>query len=66
MAERDDTLNGPIDTAPCWFCARRSDPFDETCIAFPDGIPHEILLGENDHTKPVDGDRGLTFLEGAR
>lgn len=23
------------------------------CIAFPDGIPKEILLGDNDHTKPL-------------
>lgn len=24
-----------------------------TCIAFPNGIPQEILVGENDHTEPL-------------
>ena len=24
-----------------------------SCNAFPDGIPDEILFGENDHTKPL-------------
>jgi hypothetical protein len=23
------------------------------CLAFADGIPDEILLGENDHSKPL-------------
>lgn len=31
------------------------------CLAFPDGIPNEILKGENDHKKPVDGDNGIRF-----
>lgn len=26
---------------------------DLTCQAFPQGIPEEILNGENDHTKPL-------------
>lgn len=24
-----------------------------TCEAFPNGIPQEILVGENDHSKPL-------------
>ena len=31
------------------------------CEAFPEGIPDEIRLGENDHTNPVSGDNGLMF-----
>lgn len=23
------------------------------CLAFPEGIPKKILLGENDHSKPL-------------
>lgn len=26
---------------------------DNTCLAFPDGIPDEILNGDNDHSKPL-------------
>lgn len=26
--------------------------FDLKCTAFPEGIPMEILKGENDHSKP--------------
>ncbi len=26
---------------------------DLTCQAFPDGIPDEILSGNNDHSKPL-------------
>ena len=31
------------------------------CRAFPDGIPHAILAGRHDHTKPYSGDRGFRF-----
>lgn len=33
----------------------------KVCKAFPDGIPGEIWLGENDHTKPFPGDKGIMF-----
>jgi len=31
------------------------------CKAFPEGIPDEIWLGKNDHTKPYEGDHGILF-----
>jgi len=31
------------------------------CLAFPDGIPDDILGGEVDHTQPHDGDHGIQY-----
>ena len=33
----------------------------QKCKAFPDGISAEILSGEIDYRKPVDGDHGIQF-----
>ena len=32
-----------------------------SCGAFPDGIPKEITMGENNHTKPYPGDDGIQY-----
>lgn len=32
-----------------------------TCDAYPDGIPIEIITGENDHREPYSGDHGIQF-----
>lgn len=34
---------------------------NHTCKAYPDGIPPEIWLGKNDHTKSYPGDNGIRF-----
>ena len=31
------------------------------CSAFPNGIPEGILIGENKHTSPFPGDKGIRF-----
>uniref|UniRef100_A0A7V3NV74 Uncharacterized protein n=1 Tax=candidate division WOR-3 bacterium TaxID=2052148 RepID=A0A7V3NV74_UNCW3 len=32
-----------------------------TCLAFPEGIPDEILLNKFDHHKPYPNDKGIRF-----
>ncbi|MFO7776003.1 MAG: hypothetical protein R6W89_09420 [Candidatus Hydrogenedentota bacterium] len=31
------------------------------CKAFPDGIPHEIAYGDNEHLTPFPGDHGILY-----
>jgi hypothetical protein len=50
-------------TPHCETCARRNPYLLGQCEAFPEGIPMPILLGENDHTKPFEGDHGLQYKE---
>ena len=33
-----------------------------TCVAYPKGIPTEIIRGQVDHTEPYPGDGGFRFL----
>lgn len=33
----------------------------DTCQAFPNGIPADIVLGRNRHNSPVDGDHGIRY-----
>jgi hypothetical protein len=47
-----------------WVCLRcKYYSTHNKCVAFPSGIPASISSGENDHSKPVEGDRGITFEE---
>lgn len=32
-----------------------------TCDAFPDGIPHAIVMSKHNHREPFAGDNGLLF-----
>jgi len=47
----------------CTRCKHQYDVIEKgrTCKAFPEGIPDEIWLGKNKHTKPYKGDNGIQF-----
>lgn len=46
----------------CEECARLISTKGRTkCEAYPGGIPHEILVGEHDHTTHFKNDRGFRF-----
>lgn len=37
--------------------------FQGGCLAFPSGIPEEIVSGENEHSKPLKGQRNKIVFE---
>jgi len=43
----------------CVICKHRTD--GNLCVAFPDGIPFDILNGENNHKTKYKGDNGIQF-----
>ena len=52
----------PEEFIKCTFCKHYN--VGMSCIAFPNGIPEEILSGENDHTQPLPGqDNDIVFEE---
>jgi len=50
-----DNLDYPV----CVICKHQQP--GSICKAFPDGIPDEILMMENDHSQPIEGDHGIQF-----
>lgn len=56
----DRSARRPLVPPVCFQCAHWHEP-EDTCDAFPDGIPFEIFFGGNKHTKPFKGDRGIRF-----
>ena len=51
---------GGVDMPSCMYCKHKHVD-GATCEAFPNGIPDEILMMENDHTEPFEGDNGIQF-----
>ena len=47
------------DAGICDLCEHRQGI--DTCAAYPQGIPVEILIGDVDHRQPYAGDRGIVF-----
>jgi hypothetical protein len=47
----------------CDTCDHRSKVSPGRCLAFPQGIPTDILVGKVDHHGPVKGDGGFRYLE---
>jgi len=48
--------------SPCLSC-RHKLPQGAVCLAFPEGIPDDILMSRHDHRTPYPGDRGITYEE---
>jgi hypothetical protein len=46
-------MTTPLDPI-CMSCVHFR-PISGGCDAFPDGIPDEILIGDNNHSKPLEG-----------
>jgi len=45
-----------------WQCPQCKLYLDKTtCKAFPKGIPKAMILGKEDHRKPLVGDGGIRF-----
>jgi hypothetical protein len=59
----DSAYKETILSKVCIFCKHwnKEDHVNHTCKAFPDGIPYNIWLGENNHKKPYPGDHGIRF-----
>ena len=45
----------------CAKCEYRDNEAPNRCLAFPYGIPSDILLNKVSHTKPYKGDHGIQF-----
>jgi len=47
--------------ADCDTCKNKSQTLGARCVAYPDGIPQSILLGEVSHKTPYEGDGGIMY-----
>jgi hypothetical protein len=46
----------------CFKC-KHFKRFEGGCKAFPDGIPEEITIGDNNHSKPLHGQKNDIVFE---
>lgn len=56
----DDWSPETVQMAPCISC-KHKNPNGPRCLAFPEVIPDEILLGEHQHRTPFKGDNGVMY-----
>ena len=52
-------MNERLPVFPCLNCANFTE--GDECLAFPDGIPPQIISWDRPHTKPYPGDNGIRF-----
>ena len=52
----------PICDGCKWYALQYNDDGVPICKAFPEGIPPEVWLGENNHQKSYFGDHGIRFV----
>jgi hypothetical protein len=51
----------------CVFCKHFINDKKFTCPAYPDGIPHDVLINDREHDKVLNDQKGtLTFEEKAK
>lgn len=60
-ADTPSATSAPSSSGQCDRCIFRS-PGRTACVAFPWGIPAEMLEGRFDHTQPHPGDGGFRFV----
>lgn len=51
----------PSEIAPMCYSCVHAWATVESCDAFPNGIPIDVLDWETDHRKPIVGDTGIVF-----
>jgi hypothetical protein len=60
----DASFQYPVYSVICSTCRHWDhQKSDRRCTAFPDGIPDEIWLGENDHKSPFPDDNGVQYQQ---
>lgn len=55
--------NAKMITPQCAKCEYRDAEAPNRCLAFPQGIPVDILTNKVSHKKPYKGDHGIQFKE---
>lgn len=57
----DNDVRDPFYSPVCTTCRHLDVEGDQTCRAFPQGIPAVIWRGDNMHRRPYPGDHGIQY-----